>query len=151
MKLLIDADALPRPVRDTLCQTAERECVVAIFVAGRAPFLPQSAYLRAVSAGSAFDGADDWIVAEAEAGDLVITADIPLADRALNKGAAVLNPRGDFFTASNIKHALAMRELMSELRITGEVTGGAPPYSDKNRQAFANALNHYMQKAKRGQ
>lgn len=148
MKLLIDADAIPRPLKEALVKAAEREKVEAFFVAARTSRLLESKFVKAVAAGNGFNGADNWIVEHAAAGDLIVTADIPLADRGIGKGAAVLNTKGEFFTHSNIKNALAMRELMEELRITGEVTGGPPPFSERQRIRFIDALNRYLQKRK---
>lgn len=149
MKLLIDADAMPRPLKEALIKAAEREKMETYFVAAKAPRLPESEFVKSVAAGNSFNGADDWIVEHAEAGDLIVTADIPLADRGLDKGAEVLNPKGEFFTQGNIKNALAMRDLMEELRITGEVAGGPPPFSERQRIKFIDALNRYLQKRKR--
>lgn len=146
MKILVDCDAMPRPLKDVLCKVAERKKTTTVFVAASAPRLGGSEFIRTVGAGNAFNGADDWIVDHVEAGDLVITADIPLADRAIDKGAEVLNTKGEFFTPSNIKNALAMRELMEELRVTGEVTGGPAPFSDRQRVNFTNALNGFLQR-----
>jgi len=148
MKILTDADAMPRPLKEALIKAAEREKVETLFVAARMPRLPESEFVKGVAAGNSFNGADDWIVEHAGTGDLIITADIPLADRGIVKGAEVLNPKGEFFTQANIKNALAMRELMEELRITGEVTGGPPPFSEKQRIRFIDALNRYLQKRK---
>ncbi len=149
MKILIDSDAIPRPLKEALIKAAEREKMEMIFVAANIPRLPESGFVKGVAAGKAFNGADDWIVEHAEPGDLIITADIPLADRGIVKGAEVLNTKGEFFTQANIKNALAMRELMEELRITGEVTGGPPPFSDRQRIKFIDALNRYLQKRRR--
>ncbi len=146
MKIYADTDAMPRPLKEVLLKVAGREKIVTVFVAAAPPRLPGSEWVRAVGAGNAFDGADNWIVEHLEPGDLVITADIPLADRALACGAEVLNQRGEFFTAANIKHALAMRELMDELRAGGEITGGPAPFSDRQRVQFINALNRFLQK-----
>lgn len=144
MKIYVDNDAMPRPLKEVLFKVARREKVETVFAAAFAQNIPDSEYLRSVAAGTAFNGADDWIVEHISPGDLVITADIPLADRALSAGAQVLNTKGEFFTPANIKNALAMRELMEELRITGEVTGGPPPFSDRQRIAFINALNRFL-------
>ena len=144
MKILVDADAVPRAIREILIRVAEREKLPCVFVAARMPRLPESACVRGVGAGDAFDGADDRIVEELEPGDLVITGDIPLASRVLAGGAEALNPRGEPYTAAGIGNALAMRELLAELRITGEVTGGAPPFSAKERERFTNALNRML-------
>ncbi len=146
MKILVDCDAMPRPLKEALFKTAEREAVETLFVAADAPRLPTTENVRTIGAGKAFNGADDWIVDHVEAGDLVITADIPLADRAIGKGAEVLNTRGEFFTPANIKNAMAMRELMEELRTTGEASGGPPPFSERQRVNFINALNRFLQR-----
>lgn len=148
MRIFVDCDAIPRPLRDLLLRAAEREQAEVYFVAARAPSLPQTEYVKTVSAGSAFNGADDWIVEHAEAGDLVVTADIPLADRVLTKGAEALNLKGEFFTPMNIKNALAMRNLLEDLRVGGEITGGPAPFSDRQRIRFADALNRFLQKRK---
>ncbi len=146
MKILADCDAMPRPLKEVLLKVAEREKVETLFVAAQCLRLPESAYVRAIGAGGAFNGADDWIVEHIDRGDLVVTADIPLADRALGVGAEVLGIRGDFFTPGNIKNAMAMRELMEELRSTGEAGGGPPPFSERQRVAFMDALNRFLQK-----
>ena len=90
------------------------------------------------------DVADDRIVALVQPGDLVITADIPLADRVVSKGAFALDPRGDLYTEENIKDRLAMRNLLNELRNDGAITGGPPAFGQKDRQAFANQLNRFL-------
>ncbi|OGV39712.1 MAG: hypothetical protein A2020_08795 [Lentisphaerae bacterium GWF2_45_14] len=149
MKIYVDADALPKVLKEVLCKVAEREKVECLLVAARMPFVVQTAFVRGVAAGGAFDGADDWIVENVEADDLVITADIPLADRAITKKAKVFNPHGNTFTPDNIKNAMAMRELMSELRTIGEVTGGSPPFSPKDKEKFTNALNRFLQQGKK--
>ncbi|MDD3154277.1 MAG: DUF188 domain-containing protein [Victivallaceae bacterium] len=146
MKIYADSDALPRPLKDALLRAAQRTRTETFFVAARSPRLPESEFVRPVGAGSAFNGADDWIVEEVCAGDLVITADIPLADRALAKGAEVLNTKGEFFTAGNIKNAMAMRELLDELRVSGEIAGNAAPFSERTRLRFIDALNRFLQK-----
>ncbi len=148
MRILVDADALPRPLKEVLLKVAEREKVETVLVAAQAPRPSASEYVKVASAGNAFNAADDWIVEHLSPGDLVVTADIPLADRALAGGAEVLNPRGEFFTPANIKNALAMRELMEELRSTGEIGGGPPPFSDKARELFTNSLHRFLHRKK---
>ena len=150
MKILVDCDAMPRPLKEVLCKVAERDKIKVVFVAATAPRLPESAFIRAVGAGTAFNGADAWIVEHAEPGDLAITADIPLADLAIGKGAEVLNTKGEFFTPANIKNAMAMRELMDELRVSGEITGGPAPFSDRQRVNFINSLNRWLQRSEPG-
>lgn len=148
MKIYVDNDAMPRPLKEVLFKVAMREKVETVFVAAFAQNVPHSEYIQSVAAGTSFNGADDWIAERVSSGDLVITADIPLADRAISAGAEVLNTKGEFFTPANIKNALAMRELMEELRITGEVTGGPPPFSDRQRINFINALNRFLARKK---
>lgn len=148
MKIYVDGDALPRPLKEALFKAAEREKIELYFVAAVAPRIPFSPYLHPVGAGGAFNGADDWIVEHAASGDLIITADIPLADRGLAKAAEVLNLKGEFFTPGNIKNALAMRELFEELRNTGEIAGGPAPFSERQRIRFIDALNRFLQRRK---
>lgn len=147
MKIYVDNDAMPRPLKELLYNVANRHQVKTIFVAATAMSTgAYSEFIESIGAGKSFNGADDWIVDNVEENDLVITADIPLADRAISKGAKVLSLKGDFFTTQNIKNALAMRDLMEELRSTGEITGGPAPFSNKQKEKFTNSLNHYIQK-----
>ena len=148
MKIYVDADALPKVLKEVLCKAAEREKIECLLVAARMPYVQQTVFVRGISAGSDFNGADDWIAENVETGDLVITADIPLADRVITNGAEALNPHGNTFTPNNIKNAMAMRELMSELRTIGEVSGGSPPFSPKDKEKFTNALNRFLHKVK---
>ena len=145
-KIFADNDALPRPLKEALYKAAERTGTETYFISAQEQRIPYSKVLHSIGAGNEFNGADDWIVEHVSAGDLVITSDIPLADRSLEKGAEVLNSKGEFFTAANIKNALAMRELQEELRVSGEITGGPPPFSDRQRIKFIDALNRYLQK-----
>lgn len=152
MKILVDCDAMPRPLKEALLKTAEREKIETRFIAARAPRLTESPFVKALGAGGAFDGADDLIVENTAPGDLVVTADIKLADRAIAKGAEVLTPKGEFLLPVNIKHALAMRDLLDELRVSGEITGGPAPFAERQRIDFINALNRFCRKqAKRNQ
>ncbi len=146
MKIYVDADAIPRVLKDVLIKVAERVKCHCYFVAAYPPRLPDSMVVQGVGAGDGFDAADNWIAEQVEKNDLVITADIPLAHRVITKEGAVLNLKGSFFTPANITHALAMRNLMDELRVSGEITGGPAPFSDKQRIAFVNALNTYIQR-----
>ncbi len=146
MRIFVDSDATPRPLKTALCRAAEQMEIEVCFVAAHAPRLPETTWVTTMGAGLAFNGADDWIIDHLSPGDLVITADIPLADRALGIGAEVLNFRGEFFTPENIKNALAMRELLDELRVAGEITGGPAPFSERQRITFINALNRRLQK-----
>lgn len=144
MKILVDADALPGMVKELLFKAAERERVKLIMVANKRLRANGSAYISSQQVGAGPDAADDRIAELAEAGDLVITADIPLADRVVSKGAVALDPRGRFYSAANIKDALALRNLMNELRSGGLISGGPAGLSAKDRQVFANELNSYL-------
>ncbi|MFT4625904.1 MAG: hypothetical protein ACI8PZ_004575 [Myxococcota bacterium] len=140
----VDADAAPRDCKDVLYRAAERRRVQTVFVANQWQQLPRSPFLSFVRVGSGFDVADDHIAAECADGDLVVTADIPLAAEVVDKGAEVLHPRGEMLDPSNIKQRLTMRNHLEELRGAGVTTGGPPPYGPKDKQRFANALDRWL-------
>lgn len=148
MKILIDADAIPNIAKALIVKTANRTQTMAVFVANRMTKLPPSPFLSSVVVGTGFDVADDYILQVAEADDLVITSDIPLANDVLNKGAKVLTARGEEYTLQNIKPKLNARDFMDTLRGTGVLDpaqmGGQKPYGDKDKIAFANALNRLV-------
>ena len=144
MKILVDADAFPRPLRDILLRASTRLSIPIVFVANRFVRLPESDLISVVVAPEGPDQADDRIVELAADGDLVITADVPLADRVITVGAHALDPRGFLYTQNNIKERLATRDLMSDLRDTGLLTGGPPPFSQSDVQSFANGLNRFF-------
>lgn len=152
MKILIDADALPLIAKELIIKTVNRTGVPAIFVANHFIKLPPSPHLTMQVVPSGFDAADDRITAQIVAGDLVITSDIPLANDALLKGARVITSRGESFTPENIKPKLNARDFMESLRGTGVLDpanmGGQKPYGDKDKQAFANALNRLVRPIK---
>ncbi|WP_145650585.1 YaiI/YqxD family protein [Pseudoduganella lurida] len=147
MRIWVDADACPGVVKEILYRVADRVHVEVTLVANQLLRVPPSKYVRAVQVPSGFDVADREIVRLAEPGDLVITADIPLAADILKKGAQALNPRGDFYTPDNIAQQLTMRAFMDELRGSGVDTGGPAPYGQADRQQFANALDRHLRKA----
>lgn len=147
MQIFVDADAFPQLLRDVLFRAVERTKIPLIMVSNRRQKLPDSIYMSCMVTPNGFNAADDHIVDVLQPGDLVITADVPLADRAITRGAQVLNPRGDLYTQSNIKNRLAMRNLLDELRVSGEITGGPPAFGPKNREAFINQLNRILCKA----
>ena len=142
----VDADATPRPVRDVICKAAVRTEMTAYFVANHLLPLPPSPFLKAVQVEAGFDVADNVIVQRCNAGDLVITQDIPLAAEAIEKGADVFNPRGQAFTKENIRQRLAMRNFMEEMRNAGQVTGGPAPFSQGDRKEFADQLDRWLQR-----
>ena len=144
MQIWVDADACPGVVKDILYRLAERRQLHLTLVANQMLRTPPSPWIRALQVPGGFDVADAEIVARVAAGDLVITADIPLAASALDKGAHVIDPRGERFTADNIRERLSMRSFMDELRSSGVNTGGPPPFGQADRQAFANALDRLL-------
>ncbi len=146
MKIWVDADATPKPVKDILYRAAQRAQVLTTFVANQSLSVPNSPYLKTLQVPSGFDVADNTIVQQCEAGDLVITADIPLAAEVVDKGATAINPRGERYTRENIRQRLAMRDFMEEMRSTGQVSGGPKAYNQQDRQAFANTLDRLLAK-----
>jgi hypothetical protein len=141
MRIWVDADACPGVIREILFRAAERRRLALILVANQALRVPPSQYVSAIQVPKGFDVADNHIVQALEPGDLVITADIPLAAEALAKGAYAINPRGERYSPDTIRERLVMRDFMDLMRGTGQVTGGPPPLSQGDRQAFANALD----------
>jgi uncharacterized protein YaiI (UPF0178 family) len=148
MKIWVDADACPVVIKEILYRAAERASIDTIFVANHFLKVPPSKFISFKQVKSGFDVADDEIVKEAQKHDLVITADIPLAAEAVEKGCLALNPRGELYTESNIKQRLNMRDFMDTLRSSGVQTGGVPPISQADRQMFANNLDKLLAKRK---
>ena len=144
MRIWVDADACPGPIKEILFRAAERRCLPLILVANQAIRVPPSPYVSAVQVPKGFDVADNHIVRALVAGDLVITADIPLAAEVLAKGAHAINPRGERYSPDTIRERLVMRDFMELMRGTGQVTGGPPPLGPADRQAFANALDRLL-------
>jgi uncharacterized protein YaiI (UPF0178 family) len=144
MQIWVDADACPNVIKEILFRAAERVQAPLILVANKILQIPPSRYIRAMRVGAGFDVADNTIVREMEPGDLVITADIPLAAAVIGRGGHALNPRGEYYSKENIEERLAMRNFMDELRETGVNTGGPAALSQKDRQAFANGLDRFL-------
>ncbi len=149
MKILVDADACPKVIKEILFRAAVREKIEIILVANQRLDIPASPYIKMQKVGKGFDVADNEIVCIAEPDDLVITADIPLADLVIKKGALALDPRGFLYTKDNIHHRLTMRNLMAQLRDLGEVSGGPNTITKQDRQAFANELDKLLMKLHR--
>ncbi|WP_079433213.1 YaiI/YqxD family protein [Zoogloea sp. LCSB751] len=147
MQIWIDADACPAVVKDIVFRAAERLEIPTILVANRMLRTPPSRFIRAVQVPSGFDVADAHIVSQVAAGDLVITADIPLASAVLERQAHALNPRGEMYTVANIAERLSMRNFLEELRGAGVQTGGPPSFSQADRQAFGAALDRFLARA----
>lgn len=140
----IDADAVPRACKEVLFKASERRRVSLVLVANAWQQIPRSRLVSFVKVGAGDDVADDHIVANCEAGDLIVSNDIPLAAQAIEKGATVLRPRGEELTATNVAQRLAMRDFMDDLRGEGVITGGPPEFSPKDKQRFANALDRWI-------
>jgi len=150
MQIYVDADGFPNAAKALLIRTAIRLQVPLVFVANKRVGYAPSAVISSIIVPDGPDLADDRIVELARKGDLVITADIPLADRVVAKGAFALNPRGSLYTESNIKDKLAMRDLMTGLRDSGMMTGGPSVFGKKECQAFVNKRNGFLTKHLKG-
>lgn len=149
MQIWVDADACPKVIKDILYRAAERRGIVLTLVANKPLRTPPSRFIRAIQVASGFDVADGKIVMELQAGDLVVTADIPLAAEVIAKGGQVLDPRGEQYTAENIGERLSLRNFLDELRGSGVETGGPPPLNQSDRQAFANGLDSLLTRCAR--
>jgi hypothetical protein len=143
-QIWVDADACPKVIKEILYRAAERVGLPLILVANQPLQVPRSRYIRLVQVSAGFDVADNHIVHQAQAGDLVITADIPLAAEVVARGCLALNPRGDLYTEDNIRQRLNMRDFMDTLRSSGVDTGGPAALSQADRQAFANQLDRLL-------
>jgi len=143
----VDADACPKVIKEILFRVADRVGVPVTLVANQPLQIPRSRYIRTIQVAAGFDVADNHIVQQANAGDLVITADIPLADEVIAKNCLALNPRGELYTKENIRQRLNMRDFMDTLRSSGVNTGGPPSFSQADRQAFANQLDRLLAKS----
>lgn len=144
MKIWVDADACPAVIKEILYRAAKRLEIELILVANQPLHTPGSKWIRAMRVPPGFDVADNEIIKQAGAGDLVITSDIPLAAEVIDKQAYVLTPRGEPFSAENIKDRLVMRDFMDTLRASGMQTGGPPPLSQSDRKAFADELDKLL-------
>jgi uncharacterized protein YaiI (UPF0178 family) len=147
MRIYVDADGFPKAAKDILVRSALRLGVPVLFVANKPVRHEPSELISSLVVPEGPDIADDRIAELAAPGDLVVTADIPLADRVVSKGALALNPRGKLYTEENIKNRLALRDLLSELRDGGLMTGGPPTFSRKDCQAFADQLDRFLVKS----
>lgn len=144
MKIWVDADACPTVIKDILYRAAERKQLELILVANQMLRVPPSKWIKTKQVASGFDVADDFIAQSCEAGDIVITADIPLAAEVIKKGGQALSPRGELYTTANIGSRLNMRDFMDTMRSSGEHTGGPPPLHQRDRMAFANELDKLL-------
>ena len=146
MQIWVDADACPNVIKEILYRAAERLQVPLILVANTLLRTPSSPYISSLRVGAGLNVADNTIVRKMKSGDLVITADIPLASEVIAKNGHALNPRGEFYSTENIAERLSMRNFMDELRSGGVDTGGPSSFSQSDRQAFANQLDRFLAK-----
>lgn len=151
VKLWIDADAAPRDVKDIVYRAAKRLEMETVLVANqRLQVPPGTSFVMAIRVEGGPDAADIHIAESAVAGDVAVTADIPLAAILVEKGVAVIDPRGEEYTEENVGERLTVRDFMESLRGSGVETGGARPYGPKDRQAFAAALDRVLSRVRRG-
>ncbi len=144
MQIWVDADACPVVIREILFRAAERTGVTMTLVANKPLRVPASQNIRFVQVPAGFDAADRRIVELMTAGDLVITADVPLAAAVIEKGGVALAPRGELYTSENVRERLSVRNFLDELRGSGVNTGGPPALSQRERQMFANRLDQAL-------
>ena len=144
MHIWVDADACPGPIKEILFRAAERTQTSTTLVANHQVKVPPSRHIKMIQVSQGFDIADSHIGGAMQSGDLVITADIPLAAEVVAKGGVALNPRGTLYTVENVKQHLATRDLMEQLRSAGLASGGPPPLDKTDRQSFANQLDRLL-------
>jgi uncharacterized protein YaiI (UPF0178 family) len=144
VRIWVDADACPQVIKEILFRAAERAQVLTTLVANTPLRVPPSPFIKSVRVPPGFNVADHWIVQQVQPGDLVVTADIPLAAEVIPRGAQALDPRGDLYSEDNVRERLAVRNLMQELRSTGDILGGPAPFDQSNRQLFANHLDRLL-------
>lgn len=146
MTLFIDGDAFPNLLKPIVLRAIEKKKLDTYVISNKKINIGKSSYIKYTIVDEGADEADNKIVELLKENDLVITADIPLADRTIAKNAHAIDHRGELYTKDNIKHYLAMRNLMQEIRDSGEMTRGPKPFGQKDSQSFANSLNMFLQK-----
>ncbi len=149
MRIWVDADACPRVIKEILYRAAQRAQRTLVLVANQPLKTPSSPYIETIRVAAGFDVADNEIVRRLQPGDLVVTADIPLAAEAIAKGGHALNPRGEFYHEDTIRERLVMRDLLDELRGCGVETGGPAVFGASDRQAFANQFDRFLTRNRR--
>lgn len=149
MQIWVDADACPKVIKEILFRAAERMRIHVTLISNQYLRLPRSDYFHSVQVAGGFDVADDYIIQQVQPGDLVVTADIPLAAAVVEKGGLALNPRGTLYTNENIQEILTLRNMMDELRTSGVDTGGPSTFNHRDRQAFANQLDQILVRQRR--
>ncbi|MCU1793195.1 YaiI/YqxD family protein [Pectobacterium polaris] len=149
MQIWVDADACPNVIKEVLFRAADRTQTQITLVANQTIKVPPSRFIRTLRVSAGFDVADNEIVQRVEVGDLVITADIPLASEVIEKGGIALNPRGERYTPDTIRERLNMRDFMDTMRASGIQTGGPSALNQRDRQQFANELDKWLQQLKK--
>lgn len=149
MKIWVDADACPAPIKELVIRTARRLRISTIFVANKRIGVPDSAYIATIRLEKDPEAVDEYIAQAAEAGDLAVTQDIPLASALIPKGVSVMTPRGELFTEENIRERLSIRNFMQDIREAGTITPGPRPFSQKDKQRFSDALDRELTRRKR--
>ncbi len=149
VKIWVDADACPKAIKEILFRASERTGVAVTLVANRFTQAPTSPFVTLLQVPQGPDVADDEIAVRCGAGDLVVTADIPLAARIVEKGGVALDPRGRVYDAGNVRQVLAMRDFMDSMRGSGEQTGGPSAFGAREREAFANELDRLLARARK--
>ena len=142
--LYVDGDAFPNLLKRILLRSIERLKIKTYVIANKKINIGESCHVKYIIVDTLADEADNKIVEMLEEGDLIITADIPLADRVIEKNAHAIDHRGELYSVDNIKQYLAMRNLMESIRESGEITSGPKPFSQKDAQMFANQLNSFL-------
>jgi uncharacterized protein YaiI (UPF0178 family) len=148
MTVWVDADACPAQIKEILFRAAERVQIETVLVANHALRVPKSRFVRTMQVEAGFDVADTRILSGLKAGDLVVTADVPLAAQVVGAKAFALNPRGTFYTPDNVRDHLARRNFMESLRSAGELTRGPPTLNRTDIQAFANELDKFLTRSR---
>lgn len=149
MRIWIDADACPKMIKEFVFKVSRRLKIPVVLVANSGLHIPRSNLVSLVVVGKEIDAADRHILEHSTEGDLVVTADIPLASSLIDKGVAAINPRGMVYTPDNVKEALATRNLMQDLREEGTMPGGPPPLGPRDREVFANAIDRELTRLQR--
>lgn len=144
MQIWVDADACPKVIKEIVYRAAQRARITVTLVANQPLSVPRSPFIKVLLAAQGFDQADKLIIEHLQSDDLVVTADIPLAAQAIEKGATALNPRGEAYDKNNIRERLTLRNFMEELRSTGQTQGGPPPLNLQDRHRFASNLDRWM-------
>src|SRR5687767_4090629 len=150
MQIWVDADACPQVIKELLFRAAVRTPVLTTLVANTTLRTPPSPFIRSIRVKQGFDVADQEIMQQIAPGDLVVTADIPLAAEVIGRGAHALDPRGELYSEDNVRERLAIRNLMQELRSGGEQLGGPEPFGQSDRHLFANQLDQFLTRRRDG-